>query len=65
MAPPAVLTRPTTPASTSPVPFAPTADMCTMCNGQGGSWETTDGSTPGKTISRWVKCVGCNGRGEV
>lgn len=43
----------------------PAAAACGMCNGQGGTWETTDGGTPGKNISRWVKCTGCNGRGTV
>jgi len=39
--------------------------MCTMCLGQGGTWETVDGQSPGRAITRWIKCRGCNGRGKV
>lgn len=49
----------------APAPRPPAAATCGMCNGEGGSWETTDGGTPGKNISRWVPCSGCNGRGTV
>lgn len=52
------LTRPT------PPPQAPTAADCGMCNGQGGSWITNDGGTPGKNIREWVPCAGCNGSGK-
>ncbi|WP_160051416.1 hypothetical protein [Nocardiopsis sp. FR26] len=68
--PPSTLTptRPPTPAPAPrpavPPPSTPTAAKCGMCNGEGGRWETTDGSTPGKNISRWVPCSGCNGTGE-
>ncbi|MCY9786816.1 hypothetical protein KIK06_23315 [Nocardiopsis sp. EMB25] len=47
-------------------PTAPTAAKdCGMCNGQGGSWETSDGGSPGKNFRRWVPCAGCNGTGKV
>lgn len=46
-------------------PITITAATCGMCNGDGGTWETSDGSTPGKNISRWIKCTGCNGKGQV
>lgn len=46
-------------------PLTITAAKCGMCNGDGGTWETSDGNTPGKNISRWIKCTGCDGRGTV
>lgn len=49
---------------TRPTPHAPTAAACGMCNGQGGSWVTNDGGTPGKNIREWVPCSGCNGSGK-
>lgn len=56
----------TTPNIAHPRPDdSPTAQMCTMCNGQGGTWETTDGQSPGKAITRWIKCSGCNGKGTL
>ena len=54
---------PTRPAV--PAPRPPVAATCGACNGDGGTWETTDGSSPGKTISRWVACPGCGGKGTV
>lgn len=58
---------PTVPAprTATPPPSTPTAAMCGMCNGQGGSWTTSDGGTPGKNIGRWVPCTGCGGTGKV
>lgn len=52
------LTHPT------PPPHAPTAADCGMCSGQGGSWVTNDGGTPGKNIREWVPCPGCSGTGK-
>lgn len=66
MAPPtAVLTRPTTTTAPVPAPLSdPTAKDCGACNGQGGSWVTNDGATPGKNIREWVPCSPCNGTGQ-
>ncbi|WP_435107364.1 hypothetical protein [Nocardiopsis synnemataformans] len=55
---------PTVPAPRPATPL-PTAAMCPMCSGQGGSYETSDGQTPGKNIQRWVPCTGCKGTGKV
>lgn len=60
----------TAPARPAPAPaLAPpivaAEETCSMCNGNRGHWETGDGSSPGKSIRRWVKCVGCNGTGKV
>lgn len=47
----------------APVPSLKTEQPCGACNGEGGSWITGDGQTPGKNIREWRKCVPCNGRG--
>lgn len=67
MAAPITPIRPTTrrPSRTPSAPRPPVAATCGMCNGQGGSWETSDGQSPGKAIQRWVPCPGCNGKGTV
>lgn len=62
-------TRPTTPQipaprTPHPVPLPPAAAMCGACNGQGGSFITSDGQSPGKTIDRWVPCKPCKGTGQ-
>ncbi|SHK90546.1 hypothetical protein SAMN05421803_14129 [Nocardiopsis flavescens] len=77
--PPAATTTPPTPAALAPAPApagpltapsraplsSPTAADCSMCNGNGGSWVTTDGRTPGKSYREWVPCSGCQGTGKV
>ncbi|GHC96217.1 hypothetical protein GCM10007079_48530 [Nocardiopsis terrae] len=56
-------TRPAPKPHTPAAPQPPTAAACGACNGQGGTWVTSDGSSPGKNISRWVACTACNGTG--
>lgn len=58
--------RPTPrPAPVPVVPRPPAAAQCGVCNGDGGSWVTNDGQTPGKNIREWVPCTNCKGRGTV
>jgi DnaJ-class molecular chaperone len=39
--------------------------QCGACNGQGGTWITRDGQTPGKNLQQWVACAACKGTGTV